>query len=195
MTINSSLLLNILTRVDLPTNPLTHKMHKNNAIKPSFVMKLLSFLSIVAVLAPSNVTAWAPPSKATSQIFVVTNRKETKASIAPSWNAILGSSVMAASLFVGVANPASAAVVGKGELIFEANCAQCHAAGKQLGVKKMSLQKDALLKGPGLSQVEIENYLKEESPHKYMPLKLKAQGYTQVVSYVLDNALNDKWGE
>ena len=113
----------------------------------------------------------------------------------PSTAKVAQSAVAAAVIFGSAVAPANAVPVAKGEKLFEANCAACHAAGKQLNVKEMSLQKDALLKGPGLSQIEIENYLKEGFPHAYMPFKLKAQGYSEVVSYVLDNALNDKWGE
>lgn len=79
--------------------------------------------------------------------------------------------IAAASILIGAADPANAAAAGKGQKLFEANCAECHAAGKKLGAKEMSLQKDALIKGPGLDQQAIENYLKEEFPHKYMPFK------------------------
>jgi cytochrome c6 len=108
---------------------------------------------------------------------------------------VAASTFTAATIIFHDAHAASAAVTDKGEKIFDANCAACHAAGKKLDSKEMSLQKDDLLRGPGLDQTTIENYLKEEFPHKYMPFKLSPQQYTQVTSYVIDNALNDKWPE
>lgn len=84
--------------------------------------------------------------------------------------------------------------VTKGSQIFEANCAGCHRGGQNFVKEKKTLQKDALEKFVGLDDDKVEKFFKGSFTHKLQfGDKLADQEITDVVTYVVDQARNEKW--
>ena len=82
----------------------------------------------------------------------------------------------------------------QGEKLFKTNCAFCHFGGGNIIDKDKDLSKKALEQYLSLDNSELEDFVKNQEPHSKLPFQLKgAQDYTAVTSYVLDQALNDKW--
>jgi cytochrome c6 len=82
-----------------------------------------------------------------------------------------------------------------GATLFQANCAGCHAGGMNFISEKKTLRKDALEKYRSLDQVQIQKYVQQGMPHKLLPFSKTMTGkdYLDATTFVLDQALNDKW--
>eukprot|EP00527_Entomoneis_sp_CCMP2396_P007161 CAMPEP_0198142106 /NCGR_PEP_ID=MMETSP1443-20131203/4994_1 /TAXON_ID=186043 /ORGANISM="Entomoneis sp., Strain CCMP2396" /LENGTH=118 /DNA_ID=CAMNT_0043805057 /DNA_START=358 /DNA_END=714 /DNA_ORIENTATION=+ len=110
-------------------------------------------------------------------------------------------------LVAGGINPAqaSAAVVvvgdvNRGQELFDLNCASCHMGGKNYIKPQKTLEQDSLNKFlGGADQSTIENFVKTSQQHKNLVFfkmpggKLTAVDYTDVTSFVSDQAMNNKW--
>lgn len=85
--------------------------------------------------------------------------------------------------------------IGRGSVLFEQNCAGCHRGGANYIRESKTLQKDALEKYLGTDQVKVQSFVQDKMPHSMLPFKkaFTDQDYADVTSYVLDQALGEKW--
>mmetsp|Transcript_5966 Transcript_5966/g.10242 ORF Transcript_5966/g.10242 Transcript_5966/m.10242 type:complete len:173 (-) Transcript_5966:115-633(-) len=94
---------------------------------------------------------------------------------------------------------APTADIAHGGEIFSANCAGCHAGGMNFVKEKRTLKRDALEKFVGLDQPSVEKFFTESMRHKTLAFprmpggKLSEVDITDVTSFVVDQAVNDKW--
>ena len=92
--------------------------------------------------------------------------------------------------------PVVAADATKGVTLFQANCAGCHAGGQNFVSEKKTLQKQALEQyRKTLDPVELQAFVQKGFPHKFLPFSKEWSDadYENVISYVLDQALGEKW--
>lgn len=83
-----------------------------------------------------------------------------------------------------------------GQVLFQANCAGCHAGGNNYIQEKRTLRKDDIQQYRGSTdQTVIANFVQNGMPHKLLPMKtpMEETDYNDVVAYVLDQALGEKW--
>jgi cytochrome c6 len=148
------------------------------------------FLAMCIVVATFSTTAHA--IKSPYAAFALPTRKPSTA-----WTAAVATASLAIVLTTAapaLALPsASDADLKHGATLFTANCASCHAGGQNVASEKKTLQKGALEKYQSLDQAQLQKYVQNSMPHKFMPLKFSDQDYKDVTSYVLDQALGDKW--
>jgi cytochrome c6 len=85
--------------------------------------------------------------------------------------------------------------IEKGTLLFETNCIGCHRGGANYIKESKTLQKDALEQYYDLDPVKIQTFVQTKMPHKLLPFQqtFQSNDYSDVVSYVLDQAINNKW--
>jgi cytochrome c6 len=86
--------------------------------------------------------------------------------------------------------------ITKGQVLFQANCAGCHAGGNNYVQEKRTLRKDDIQQYRGSTdQAVIMNFVQNGMPHKFLPMKVPMENkdYNDVVGYVLDQALGEKW--
>lgn len=87
--------------------------------------------------------------------------------------------------------------VPKGQQIFTSTCAGCHGGGQNFVKANKTLQKDALTKFVGgTDQEKVEGFFRGSMVHMKNPTiggKLNDGEITDVVSYVVDQATNEKW--
>jgi cytochrome c6 len=83
----------------------------------------------------------------------------------------------------------------RGSVLFESNCAGCHRGGMNFIKEKKTLQKDALEKFLSLDQPKVQDFVQNKMPHQLLPFKkeFSNQDYVDVTSFVLDQALQEKW--
>jgi cytochrome c6 len=80
-----------------------------------------------------------------------------------------------------------------GAAFFTASCAGCHAGGQNVISENKTLHKMDLEEYQSLDQAQLQKLVQTGMPHKLLPLKFSDQDYKDVTSYVLDQALGDKW--
>ena len=111
-------------------------------------------------------------------------------------------SAAAAFLMLVLVSPAVASPatdVAQGGEIFVANCASCHAGGMNFIKEKRTLKRDALEKFVGLDQPSVQKFVTESARHKTLVFprapggKLSETDYSDVTSFIVDQAVNDKW--
>jgi cytochrome c6 len=105
---------------------------------------------------------------------------------------------MLGSALLSSASPAFAADADllHGQQLFQANCNGCHAGGQNFMSEKKTLKQEAIRKYRGtLEQPEIQSFVQTKMPHKLLPFSqsFSDQEYLDVTSYVLDQAVGDKW--
>lgn len=86
--------------------------------------------------------------------------------------------------------------ITQGQVLFQANCAGCHAGGNNYIQEKRTLRKDAIQQYRGSTdQAVIANFVQNGMPHKLLPMKtpMEEKDYNDVVAYVLDQAVGEKW--
>lgn len=86
--------------------------------------------------------------------------------------------------------------IAQGQVLFQANCAGCHAGGNNYVQEKRTLRKDDIQQYRGSTdQAVIANFVQNGLPHKLFPMKapMEEKDYNDVVAYVLDQALGEKW--
>lgn len=91
--------------------------------------------------------------------------------------------------------PAFASDLTNGATLFQANCAGCHGGGLNYVAEKKTLKKDALEKYQSLDQGKLKTFVQKKLPHNLLPFSksFSDSDYTDVVDFVLDQALNEKW--
>jgi cytochrome c6 len=108
-------------------------------------------------------------------------------------------SVVLLSAIVSLPTPAwslGTTDVSKGEILFTANCAGCHAGGNNYVSEKRTLRTADIQQYRGSTDpVKITNFVQNGLPHKLLPMKVPMDNndYSDVVAYVLDQALGEKW--
>lgn len=84
--------------------------------------------------------------------------------------------------------------LANGAALFQANCAGCHAGGQNFIKPQKTLDKQALERYQSLDQGQLQKFVQQGMPHKFTAFKFSAdKDYFDVTSYVLDQALGDKW--
>jgi cytochrome c6 len=86
--------------------------------------------------------------------------------------------------------------ITKGQVLFQANCAGCHAGGNNYVQEKRTLRKDDIQQYRGSTDpAVITNFVRNGMPHKLLPMRtpMEENDYNDVVAYVLDQALGEKW--
>ncbi|MUG94503.1 c-type cytochrome [Scytonema sp. UIC 10036] len=90
--------------------------------------------------------------------------------------------------------PALAADAVKGAKVFSANCASCHAGGKNLVQANKNLKKDALEKyGMNSPEAIIAQVTNGKNAMPAFKGRLKPEQIEDVAAYVLDEANNKEW--
>lgn len=90
--------------------------------------------------------------------------------------------------------PALAADAAKGAKIFSANCASCHAGGKNLVQAQKTLKKDALDKyGMNSPEAIVAQVTNGKNAMPAFKGRLKPDQIDDVAAYVLDEANNKEW--
>ncbi|MBR8833755.1 MAG: c-type cytochrome [Stigonema ocellatum SAG 48.90 = DSM 106950] len=91
-------------------------------------------------------------------------------------------------------SPALAGDAAKGAKIFSANCASCHAGGKNLVQANKNLKKEALDKyGINTPEAVISQVTKGKNAMPAFKGRLKPQQIEDVAAYVLDEAYEKGW--
>ena len=114
------------------------------------------------------------------------------------------SATAASAALVGLlAFPSTAysADIARGKEIFDNNCAGCHVGGANLVKPEKNLQREALARyvSSDLSQAEVQQWVQQSGQHKRIVFfkmpdgKMKEADWADVTTYVVDQALNDKW--
>lgn len=87
----------------------------------------------------------------------------------------------------------------RGQELFTNNCASCHMGGMNVIKEKKTLRKDALEKFIGLDEEKVKTFVQESGQHKRLIFpkvpggRLTDEDYTDVVTYIVDQASGDKW--
>ncbi|MBD2596203.1 c-type cytochrome [Nostoc spongiaeforme FACHB-130] len=90
--------------------------------------------------------------------------------------------------------PALAADTSNGAKVFSANCASCHAGGKNLVQANKTLKKDALDKyGMNSAEAIIAQVTNGKNAMPAFKGRLKSNQIEDVAAYVLDEANNKDW--
>lgn len=88
---------------------------------------------------------------------------------------------------------ASAGDITKGNEVFTSNCIGCHRGGQNFVKEQKTLQKDALEKYVGLDTNKVTKFFKDSFVHKVVGGKLTDEEVNDVVTYVVDQAVGEKW--
>jgi cytochrome c6 len=107
-----------------------------------------------------------------------------------------GLTVGCGCIFFATANTAHAADVAAGSRLFEATCTSCHAGGQNLIAKEKTLDKETLERYVGTDPSDIQQYMRYSFLHRGAHLfggNLSEKDFENVVAYVLDQALGNKW--
>lgn len=95
------------------------------------------------------------------------------------------------------ADPVLAADIVKGNVIFDNNCAACHAGGQNLINTPRTLKQEAIVKNLGsLDPTTVKDFVQNSVVHRgafILGSKLSSKDFDNVVSYVVDQASHDKW--
>jgi cytochrome c6 len=98
--------------------------------------------------------------------------------------------------FLATANTAHAADIAAGSRLFEATCTSCHAGGQNLIAKEKTLDKETLERYVSADPNDIQQYMRYSFLHRGAHLfdgNLSEEDFENVVAYVLDQALENKW--
>ncbi|KAL7537741.1 hypothetical protein ACHAXR_008026 [Thalassiosira sp. AJA248-18] len=160
-------------------------------------MRNTSLLYVVAAaLAATASSAFHLPQTSMAK---TSNSSAKTLSPTPSQSPWFAAAPLAIAAFVFSFAPPSMAVGGdiaKGQEIFNSanSCAGCHRGGQNFVKEKKTLQKDALEKFVGLDEEKVEAFFKGSFVHKsQFGSKLSDQDVTDVVTFVVDQAINEKW--
>ena len=86
--------------------------------------------------------------------------------------------------------------IASGKEVFTSTCGGCHAGGQNFAKPNKTLQKEAIEKYVGsLSEDKVEDYFRKQFVHKVImkDKDLQDQQITDVITYVVDQATNEKW--
>jgi cytochrome c6 len=164
---------------------------------PKINMLTTSFLAsmCLAVAIFSTAHAIKSPYAAFAVPTDRSDRSDRSATRKPSttWPAAVATASLAIVLTTAALALAANADIRNGATLFTANCAGCHAGGQNVVKENKTLQKAALEKYQSLDQAQLQKFVQTGMPHKFMPFKFSDEDYKDVTSYVLDQALGDKW--
>jgi cytochrome c6 len=155
-------------------------------------MRVHSYLTSLYLALATTRTAAAAKSTPIGAFAAPNAERLTKGVKSSAW----GTAVATASLAIALSSaapPVYAADLVNGAALFQANCAGCHLGGKNFVAEKKTLEKAALEKFQSLDQAQLQKFVQTGMPHKFLPLKFSEQDYVDATSYVLDQAVNDKW--
>lgn len=174
-----------------------------------FFLFAIVAVSSVACSASSTLTAAFVPSSGIHSDKSETSKKASQNRIYP-WliapAVILIASVPQPSVAIDTVSTSHLAVAEvdpkttltsqqQGKVLFDANCAGCHAGGLNFVAERKTLKRDALESDVGLDPLVVQKFVQSKLPHKLLPFHqlFTDEDYSDVVSYVLDQALNDRW--
>ena len=85
--------------------------------------------------------------------------------------------------------------VAHGSRLFNADCAVCHPDGRNRMNSLKTLRKEALERYQSLQSEQLATYVSSQWPHTGFPSPTIAtpQDYNDVIAFVLDQAINNKW--
>jgi cytochrome c6 len=107
---------------------------------------------------------------------------------------ILSVLLLCVTIFSFAFNSPALADAASGAKIFSANCASCHAGGKNLVQAQKTLKKDALEKyGMNSAEAIIAQVTNGKNAMPAFKGRLKAAQIEDVAAYVLDEANNKEW--
>lgn len=116
---------------------------------------------------------------------------------------ILTIAVVAFQLLLGPLPAEAQDDVLRGGEIFTGNCAGCHAGGMNFVKENKNLKRAALEKfvSPSMDKDEIQQWVQNSGQHKKLVFfkapsgngKLTDNDYSDVISYVVDQAVGEKW--
>ncbi|MBD2606373.1 c-type cytochrome [Scytonema hofmannii FACHB-248] len=107
---------------------------------------------------------------------------------------ILSVLLLCVTIFTFTFNSPALADAVSGKKIFAANCASCHAGGKNLVNAKKNLKKEALDKyGMNSAEAIIAQVTKGKGAMPAFKGRLKPAQIEDVAAYVLDQANNKNW--
>lgn len=147
----------------------------------------LSRYSICFLMLMSPVKGWIAMTRSSTPIL--TSQIGNSAAITVAFGAALCVTATAPQ-------QANAADVAQGAKMFDATCASCHANGQNLIAKEKTLTRESLSKYVGLDPGDVQTYMRYNVLHRGANLfggKLSEKDMENVVAYVLDQALEDKW--
>ncbi|MGI2908455.1 cytochrome c6 PetJ [Tolypothrix sp. VBCCA 56010] len=107
---------------------------------------------------------------------------------------ILSVLLLCVTIFTFAFNSPALADAASGKKIFTANCASCHAGGKNLVQAQKNLKKEALDKyGMNSQEAIIAQVTKGKGAMPAFKARLKPAQIEDVAAYVLDQANNKGW--
>lgn len=199
-----------------PPRNSAYAIHSTPSLLIKLIMRVIRrthlFVTLFAVLSFLAASlAWIPPTALSSRRIIETSTR--KVSQQMTRNPANGSEhfetpfhhfqvekvamafVWSWALLCG--SPALAADIAKGQTIFNNNCAACHAGGQNLINAPRTLQREAIEKNLGsLDPETVTNFVQNSVVHRgafILGSKLSNKDFENVVSYVVDQASNDKW--
>ena len=140
----------------------------------------------------SQMVTWTPqPTAAATTTSTPISKNVPITMMLSAW--LLSTTMMVVSL----PSPAwSQPDITQGQVLFQANCAGCHAGGNNYVQEKRTLRQADIQQYRGSTdQAVIANFVQNKLPHQLFPMKIpmEEKDYNDVVAYVLDQALGDKW--
>ena len=143
---------------------------------------ILSALFLAKALSPSSNVGSDHPSPTARGVSFTRTSATTLASVAT------------VAMVTFLSSPVAAADVGEGKVLFQANCAGCHAGGQNFVSEKKTLFRDALEKYRTTDPVKLQDFVQKGIQHRMLPRKFSSdQDYASVIAFVLDQALGEKW--
>jgi cytochrome c6 len=161
-----------------------------------------AFWLFLCAFSCTNALVLLPTDSGRSSLTSIKEHKQTLPSTAQ--QAAVAATAAAMMMMALVATPAAAAAggdIGRGQQLFDANCAGCHMGGANFVSSERTLRQDALVKyGIGVEPASILSFVTKNSPrHQNLVFfraeggKLNPQQWEDVTTYVADQAQGDKW--
>jgi cytochrome c6 len=157
--------------------------------------------AFVTVTPPKILTTHQTHHKPESPTLAAQNQSQSHYSSSSWLSPIIAAApiISAATIFAltvaSYPSPATAGDITKGSQIFKSTCAGCHAGGNNFIKEKKTLKKDALEKFVGLDETKITEFFKKSFVHQNQAGggKMSDEDVADVISYVITQAVDDKW--
>jgi cytochrome c6 len=108
--------------------------------------------------------------------------------------------IMAIAVLLPTESAVAAGEIGRGQQLFNDNCAGCHLGGANFVSADRTLRKEALVKyGIGVEPSSIRSFVTSNARHKNLVFfrveggKLNPQQWDDVTTFIADQAQGDKW--
>ncbi len=181
-----------------------------------FLISILAILfSITTHCFASNVNVNGPTNNAvavavafgypTTTTTTTTKKKVSLLPLVTSVSILVSTTLLSPNEVLAAAVASEGFTYEKGQTLFTQNCASCHLNGQNIMNPKRDLQKDTLLRYfGGESSLEVDAnaiipWIEKSGQHKrlFFPNvpggKLTSEDYKDVISYIVDQANNEKW--